>query len=78
MEDSSYQNVVFYGSYQQKSRFFWWDRQHKVTRFGQWPAAPLRGIGAGKFLTYDATGFTIIDAMALMREEASASRNHRR
>ncbi|OUJ68946.1 hypothetical protein [Hymenobacter crusticola] len=68
---TSHQNVVFYGSYQDKTSFFWWDRQKKVTRFGQWPAAPLRGIGDGKFLTFDAQSFTIIDAMELMREEVA-------
>jgi hypothetical protein len=74
---TSHQNVVFYGSYQEKSRFFWWDRQQKVIGFGQWPAASLRGIGGGKFLTYDAHSFTIIDAMDLMREELTPQHKRR-
>ncbi|WP_188816231.1 hypothetical protein [Hymenobacter cavernae] len=73
---TSHQNVVFYSSYQDKSSFFWWDRQKKVTRFGHFSAAPMRGIGSGKFLTYDANSFTIIDAMELMRQELSSKHKH--
>ncbi|TGE26666.1 hypothetical protein [Hymenobacter metallicola] len=60
-------NVIFYGSYEETC-FFWWNRNDKVRRFGDLPATSLHGIGEGKFLTYDANSFTIIDALALMRE----------
>ncbi|OON65874.1 hypothetical protein [Hymenobacter sp. CRA2] len=66
---TSYSNVVFYGSYAESARFCWWDRKTNVKPFGHLPTAGLRGIGAGKFLTFDARSFTIIDAMALMQQE---------
>lgn len=65
----SYGNLIFYASYQDKTSFFWWDRKQKVKRFGHWPATYLWGIGAGKFATFDARSFTIIDSMEMMREE---------
>lgn len=64
-------NIVFYSSYVEKASFFWWNRKDKVKRFGQFGPAPLRGIGAGKFLTFDANSFTIIDAIEMMRQEHS-------
>lgn len=72
---ASHNNVVFWGSYADNASFYWWNRQGKVTRFGNVPiAAPIRGLGNGKFLTYDAHSFTIIDALALMREETRQRR----
>ena len=62
-------NVIFYSSYKDKDSFFWWNRKDKVKRFGHFPAAPLRGLSAGKFLTHDANSFTIVDAMEMMRQE---------
>ncbi|HEX8425883.1 hypothetical protein [Hymenobacter sp.] len=63
-------NVVFYSSYKDKTSFFWWNRKDQVQRFGHFElAARIRGIGAGKFLTYDSNSFSIIDAMEMMRQE---------
>jgi hypothetical protein len=62
-------NVVFYSSYEEKASFFWWNRKDKVRRFGLFGPTPLRGIGAGNFLTFDANSFTIIDAMKMMQQE---------
>ena len=69
-------NVVFYSSYADNNIFFWWNRKDKVQRFGHFElgargemAARIRGIGAGKFLTYDLNSFSIVDAMDIMREE---------
>ncbi|GAB3839554.1 hypothetical protein [Hymenobacter jeollabukensis] len=67
-------NVVFWGSYKDKTSFYWWNRHDRVTRFGNVPVDRARGIGNGKFLTHDARSFTIIDAMALMRAEAQKRR----
>ncbi|SHK17928.1 hypothetical protein [Hymenobacter psychrotolerans] len=61
-------NVIFCGSYEDTC-FFWWDRKDKIKRFGDFPPARLRGIGNGKFLTFDDHSFTIVDAMAVMREK---------
>lgn len=71
---ASRDNVIFWGSYEDKASFFWWDRQRKVTRFGHAPVADGRGLGNGKFLLHDARSFTIIDALELMREEARQRR----
>lgn len=68
---TSYGNVIFYASYEDKSSFFWWNRKEKVKRFGHFEAAFMRGIGMGKFLTYDQNSFTIVDAMELMGQEVS-------
>lgn len=61
-------NVIFYGSYQETC-FYWWNRKNKIKSFGCFPIVGLRGIGNGKFLTFDAHSFTIVDAMKLMRDE---------
>lgn len=69
-------NVIFYSSYEDKTGFFWWNRKYKnkVQRFGHYEqTGPIRGLSAGKFLTYDANSFSILDALEMMREE----RNHR-
>ena len=63
---TTFQNgVIFYSSYTYKTSFLWWNRQTRVRRL---PAtqASLRGIGNGKFLAYDAAGFSILDAGALL------------
>ncbi|UOG74623.1 hypothetical protein MTX78_21210 [Hymenobacter tibetensis] len=63
-------NVVFYSSYEDKTSFFWWNRKDKVQRFGHYKqTGRIRGIGAGKFLTYDVNSFSIVDAMDMMRQE---------
>jgi hypothetical protein len=53
--------LIFYSSYANKTSFFWWDRKARVRRFF-FPETSMRGIGSGKFLTHDATSFTILDA----------------
>lgn len=59
--------IVFYvpGPYQ--TGFYYWDRKERV-QHAPFPPAQLRGIGNGKFLSYDATSFTIVDAVALLQE----------
>lgn len=72
---STRDNVIFWGSYEDNASFYWWNRQSKVTRFGHVTiTAPIRGLGNGKFLTYDDHSFTIIDAMQLMQEQARQRR----
>jgi hypothetical protein len=71
---ASHGNVVFWGSYEDQTGFYWWNRRDKVRRFGHVPLAPARGIGNGKFLTHDARSFTIIDALELMRQKALQGR----
>ncbi|MBO0356856.1 hypothetical protein J0X19_02765 [Hymenobacter sp. BT186] len=69
-------NVVFYSSYEDKTSFFWWNRKDKVQRFGHYiQIGPIRGIGNGKFLTYNANSFSILDAMEIMREESQNKHN---
>jgi hypothetical protein len=69
-------NVVFYSSYEDKTSFCWWNRKDKVQRFGYYEQrGPIRGIGAGKFLVYDANSFSILDAMEMMREERHHKNN---
>lgn len=58
-------DIIFYSSYAYKTSFLWWDRRTRVRRLPA-PQAPLRGIGNGKFLTYDLAGFSILDAGALL------------
>ncbi|KAA9327023.1 hypothetical protein F0P96_17405 [Hymenobacter busanensis] len=70
---ASHDNVIFWGSYADNTGLFWWNRHNRVTSFGNVPCvleARPRGLGNGKFLTHDDRGFTIIDAMELMRMDA--------
>ncbi|GAB2964848.1 hypothetical protein GCM10027048_37910 [Hymenobacter coalescens] len=67
---ASRDNVIFWGSYKDKTGFYWWNLHDRVKRFGNLPGVPARGIGNGKFLVHDTRSFTIIDAVELMREEA--------
>jgi hypothetical protein len=53
--------LIFYSSYANKTSFFWWDRKEHVRRFF-FTETSMRGIGNGKFLTHNATSFTILDA----------------
>jgi hypothetical protein len=55
------QGLIFYSSYAYKTSFCWWDRKARVRRFSCTETS-MRGIGNGKFLTHDATSFTIFDA----------------
>ncbi|GAB3232344.1 hypothetical protein GCM10027346_19540 [Hymenobacter seoulensis] len=62
-------NIIFHSSYEEPARFFWWNKAKKVTRFGHHEEMGLRGIGNGKFLAFDEAGFSIVDAMEIMRDE---------
>lgn len=59
--------LIFYLSDSYQSGFFYWNKKELIRR-APFSKAHLRGIGNGKFLSYDATSFTIVDAMVLLQQ----------
>lgn len=55
--------IIFHSSYHDKKSFFVWDRQNdEVTKAGEY-GSNLKGLQAGKFLTFGEKGFVIIDVL---------------
>ena len=60
---SQAENIIFHSSYNDKTSFFYWDKEkNEVIKFGNYSPL-LKGIGDGKFLAYGDNGFTIINSV---------------